>query len=100
MQFSKPYNITLTFLEIKKRNAKGKKLPFLKILYNNRYLVYGIIFNCNEPINIYDVHAQSARKLKKVEAKKTREIKYIIFTNLFFTKIHFWQFQKYPNINF
>ena len=40
-----------------------------------------------------------ARKLKKVQAKKTREIKSISQKN-FLTKFHFLQFQKWPKIKF
>ena len=43
------------------------------------------------------VSALWARKLKKVQAKKTREIKQI---KIFLIKFHFLQFQKWPNINF
>ena len=53
-------------------------------------------------ITIIQVHSitQWARKFKKVQAKKTREIKKNQFDEIFLTKFHFLQFQKWPKINF
>ena len=39
--------------------------------------------------------AQWARKLKKVQAKKTREIKH--YQKNIFVKMHFWQFKLFPS---
>ena len=48
--------------------------------------------NCN--------NTQWARKFKKVQIKKIREVKWINFTKCFLAKLHFLQFPNWPKINF